>query len=64
EKTGALSFTRGLLARSLTKHMVRQLPSAGTCSYRAYAAFCKNYDATRDFEAMEEAGVLESTQIG
>ncbi|NXH50288.1 COX6C oxidase, partial [Dicaeum eximium] len=62
---------RGLLARRMKFHLLGALLVSLGCATlykfgvaeprkRAYADFYKNYDIMKDFEAMKEAGVLES----
>ncbi|NXT11626.1 CX6C2 oxidase, partial [Prunella fulvescens] len=62
---------RGLLARRMKLHLLGAFVVSVGCAAvfkfavaeprkRAYADFYRNYDPMRDFEAMKEAGVLES----
>ncbi|NWT65882.1 CX6C2 oxidase, partial [Prunella himalayana] len=62
---------RGLLARRMKLHLFGAFVVSVGCAAvfkfavaeprkRAYADFYRNYDPMRDFEAMKEAGVLES----
>ncbi|XP_060099423.1 cytochrome c oxidase subunit 6C [Heteronotia binoei] len=62
---------RGLLASRLRKHLIAvSLMSLGIIlgfkfgvsepRKRAYAEFYKNYDATKEFEAMRDAGIFQS----
>ncbi|XP_061460077.1 cytochrome c oxidase subunit 6C [Rhineura floridana] len=62
---------RGLLAKRLRIHIVGAFLFSFGCvalykfgvadpRKKAYAEFYKNYDATKEFEAMRKAGVFES----
>uniref|UniRef100_A0A8D0BG38 Cytochrome c oxidase subunit 6C n=1 Tax=Salvator merianae TaxID=96440 RepID=A0A8D0BG38_SALMN len=64
---------RGLLAKRMRKHLIISVicSSLVAVSYkffvaeprkRAYAEFYKNYDPMKEFEAMKNAGVLESAK--
>ncbi|XP_041053573.1 cytochrome c oxidase subunit 6C-like [Carcharodon carcharias] len=64
---------RGLLAKRLLFHLAAAFTSAfaiastfkfivGDSRKRAYADFCKKYDAMKAFEAMRDAGVFESVK--
>ncbi|XP_070703881.1 cytochrome c oxidase subunit 6C [Pempheris klunzingeri] len=64
---------RGMLARRTTFHIAMAFTLSIGCSMvykllvaeprkRAYAAFYKEYDPVKDFNAMREAGVFESVR--
>ncbi|KPP69890.1 cytochrome c oxidase subunit 6C-1-like [Scleropages formosus] len=64
---------RGLLGKRLRLHLPLAFAFALTCAAavkfgvteprkRAYAEFYKNYDATKEFNNMREAGVFESVR--